>query len=460
MSEFNSGNSGEELFESDSARLFNYKDSKSSNLFSIILVGFLAAGVFAYIYGDRSKQPTQRPYVLYEIKALDPEGHPLAGAKVVVDRAHLGFTDSFGEWRKFVRTSLGTMKTFEITRKIGRKKFRAIKNIAVPGTVARGRDITLRENVTLFESNAQLMATKEVNKTVATAKINKEPKQAILVEKLDPEKTDSPKLELKKNYTSINFSILPSKQNVTKLDSARERFLNGTIKRKLTSFAKSNGLQTTSSSNWNVTLQHISVANAKTGAKGLIEVVSTFDDGTGKFQKNRFLKNYYSKSDKIVSSIFSDLVALSQKSFSAVKTGSRWLVEPTVAERGLWSSKLNGNFEVDGKNIGRLMKLRIQGKSVYELNARASKICEKSAVLNHCIIESQTDTESSKVVQLPGLESNSSVYFSGRLAKALSDDKYEFHGNNAKPVNVTVIKNGKLLSRNTFKYSQLRVQSL
>lgn len=62
-----------------------------------IAFGFVAAsfifGIFGYLFLHSSESKGPNPYVFFEMKAIDEEGHPLAGADVSFNGDNLGVTE-------------------------------------------------------------------------------------------------------------------------------------------------------------------------------------------------------------------------------------------------------------------------------------------------------------------------------------------------------------------------------
>lgn len=149
----------EELLEKDPYELFSIEEPHQiarrmrPEFWGAAFVGLLVAfGValmtFLNVQKD-AKDAGDTPFVYFEIKAIDPDGHPVAGAVVREGTRQLGVTDSFGEWRRFMRVKLGTTMTFEIGKKAGAGALTAVKNIAVPTRLPGSGDLELTGSVQL-----------------------------------------------------------------------------------------------------------------------------------------------------------------------------------------------------------------------------------------------------------------------------------------------------------------------
>jgi hypothetical protein len=95
---------------------------------------------------------TVEPYAYFEVKVIDPEGRPVAGAVVREGDKSLGVTDSFGEWRRFMRVDLGGTVSLTVAKKIGAVSLTAVKNLAVPGALPGGGDLEIAGTVQLLRT--------------------------------------------------------------------------------------------------------------------------------------------------------------------------------------------------------------------------------------------------------------------------------------------------------------------
>jgi hypothetical protein len=112
---------------------------------SAVLVLLVAAGIFAVSYGWSKPEA----YAFLELKAITPSGHPVAGAEVVLDGKTMGFTDSFGEWRKFVSVSGGETLLFSFSKSTEAENFTGEKNIAIPVEHEKGHEVEIKSTAQL-----------------------------------------------------------------------------------------------------------------------------------------------------------------------------------------------------------------------------------------------------------------------------------------------------------------------
>jgi hypothetical protein len=82
-----------------------------------------------------------RPFAFVEVRAIDPDGRPVAGAAVARGATALGVTDSFGEWRRFMRVRLGETVALSLHKDVAGGRLVATKNLAVPGSLPKNGEL-------------------------------------------------------------------------------------------------------------------------------------------------------------------------------------------------------------------------------------------------------------------------------------------------------------------------------
>ncbi len=125
--------------------------------FAVAAAAFWHAGRPATAGGDA-------PYAYFEVRALDPDGRPVAGAVVKEAGQAVGVTDSFGEWRRFMRVKPGATVMLEIAKTIGQTTLAATKAMAVPPTMPADGDLELTGSVQLVRNGDAVAAAKSSEK--------------------------------------------------------------------------------------------------------------------------------------------------------------------------------------------------------------------------------------------------------------------------------------------------------
>lgn len=116
--------------------------------FFAVVVGFLLLAS-QQLYRHFASKRDLPPFVFVEVRAVDPSGHPVAGAKVRLGNADQGLTDSFGEWRRFLRLELGSQLMISVSKQSNQGHLFAAKNVTVPATPPRQGEAEIKANIQL-----------------------------------------------------------------------------------------------------------------------------------------------------------------------------------------------------------------------------------------------------------------------------------------------------------------------
>ena len=91
-----------------------------------------------------------KSFVLIELRSINQSGNPVAGAKVSLQGKDLGVTDSFGEWRRYLRLSPSQKLTLTLTkRQNGKRILRAMRKLQVPKTYDKNHDKEIKATLEL-----------------------------------------------------------------------------------------------------------------------------------------------------------------------------------------------------------------------------------------------------------------------------------------------------------------------
>ncbi len=110
--------------------------------------GVIAAASGAWAVWQHQQHASREPQqIYYDVRVVDAAGHPVAGANVIIGSKVYGVTDSFGEWRKFLRTRLGATVTLKIEKKAAGEVQTIVKNLVVPTRLAEQGDTQVRASL-------------------------------------------------------------------------------------------------------------------------------------------------------------------------------------------------------------------------------------------------------------------------------------------------------------------------
>jgi hypothetical protein len=117
-----------------------------------VLVAFAAAFITFYNASRHTADTGDSVHAYFEIKAIDAEGHPVAGASVLRGEEQVGVTDSFGEWRRFLRVVPGETFKVHLTKATPEGTLVAVKNLAVPARLPETGDLEVTGSVKMYYS--------------------------------------------------------------------------------------------------------------------------------------------------------------------------------------------------------------------------------------------------------------------------------------------------------------------
>ena len=87
------------------------------------------------------------PYVYFEIKAIGPDGRAVAGATVTSAGTQVGVTDSFGEWRRFVRVKLGRSLPLQLGKLQNGEAIAASRQLQIPATMPETGALSIKGRI-------------------------------------------------------------------------------------------------------------------------------------------------------------------------------------------------------------------------------------------------------------------------------------------------------------------------
>jgi hypothetical protein len=147
----------DELVEKDPYELFSLDEPRARWLrggalkaaLGGVVVACVTAGAVLWSARHQGDEGDAQPHAYFEVRVIDPDGRPVAGAKVRSGEKQLGVTDSFGEWRRFMRVTLGATVPLTISKKAGGGVLSAVKNLAVPARLPKDGELEVSGSVQL-----------------------------------------------------------------------------------------------------------------------------------------------------------------------------------------------------------------------------------------------------------------------------------------------------------------------
>ena len=416
-------------------------------------------------------------YAYFEVRALDASGRPIAGAVVKNAGKRVGTTDSFGEWRRYMRVPLGSTIPVTIAKKTSAELLFATKNFAVPLEKPEKSEIELRGSV-------QLMVADQDN-TVAKTAVQVAPNDMMRVTPKDNNAPkEEPTLSAVNSLSSAELSsaelssaapapVVSAPAAVTSVETApvpafvssHESIwfegsgslsapLNKEVLPALIARAKEVGLRVNPAAAWKVRLTGLLDKPSKIEKEGggLI-MVTSFDGDNGGVVRD-FLRNYQADARVTARGILYILARHVNKNVSVVKRGDKWLATLPASSSDLWRLAPGMSLAGPGKIFSLTSELFTDGKAQgYFLNALSGEPCVTDA--RGCDLKTRSFAETAPVpawarlrlqFQAPGKE-QMKIFVSGYEAKLVGDRVYEFWGQDKVRANVTVVQGGRVVSR-------------
>ncbi len=116
--------------------------------FTVTAVSLGTAALFAYNYYN-AKEALNSPMAYFEVRTIDDSGRPVVGAYVKTGNTPLGVTDSFGEWRKYTRVTLGSTFPLSISKKVDGRDVVITKNLVVPDKMPSDGELEIKSSLRL-----------------------------------------------------------------------------------------------------------------------------------------------------------------------------------------------------------------------------------------------------------------------------------------------------------------------
>jgi hypothetical protein len=412
-------------------------------LFSGIALVAVAGLVFWIVKNHEKEAPV--PYVFFDIKAIDTLGHPVAGAQVTVQDKRAGTTDSFGEWRRFMRTKLGSQVAVKVVKNYQNNAISSSKSLTIPPALPVEGEIEMALTLQLLPSNIQDAHTS------ATEASNHSKNEAILpkneaIKDETAAKTISP-------YDSIWFSLAPAPtENIAAPDQVGLAFLRDKIMPSLQSRAKILGVVVDSKAQWQIVLRHIR-GSAAQDSKGIVLVSATMPGNDSKIE---FLKNYQTDPLATARSILWGLKMHGARGYNVFKKDENWYVDALKGGSYLWSLT-DGMVLMGprGKSFPISVPTAVNSSEKVRLLVSDVDPCERKGVLRtSCILYSSHVGVTPPAanwgrlkIQVYGIPEGSSVFVSGYLAIHEGGKIWSYWGVPNSDANLTVLSNGSITFR-------------
>ena len=378
-------------------------------------------------------------YAYFELRTLGPTSRPVPGARVYHKKNQVGVTDSYGEWRRFMKVRVGSKVTFHVRKKQGGQLLYGKKIFQLPRDIAVGREPELSGSIQLkFAKRQPKVRSIEPSASAVVAGTVESIRPALSQSKKATDKEVF--LATSRFYRSVWFSVMDS-QAGDSLAEKKTAQLRSFVVPRLKNFAKSWGLLLSPQAEWQISIRHLPIDASGGKIPGLIRVVS---NQYGDTEKIDFLRNYTGSAEKTARVILRGLKSHVAYPHWVFATDSRQVALKQQPQQQFWTVK-GGDRLTDGSRVLQPVK--------FDSRRRLSTLgdCGRSRCLFYSAKAPSFPPFSSwkhYSVKIYGAPSSSlSVYVSGIKAKFIGSKTWRFWGTNKANMYLAVAHGQKVIAR-------------
>jgi len=431
-----------------------------------MMVGLVfATAVSAVVFWQmrqRTIERTDDPFAYFELKAIGADGRPVTGASVRSGNEELGITDSFGEWRRFMRAHLGGTIVFQLTKKTDGGTLKASKNLAIPGQLPANGELEMKSRVLMRDAKVQATVdTRTVARDAApqTAPIESavKAKDTEIDSSYVTEAASAPTV-VSNAATNVALTAAASAPMPSAPATAADTGFNSVwvtttghataTTRQVAEAAKQRirelGISLNAASPWQIRLTDLAVA----GTTGhLLKIEGQLAGANGPARIYSFLRNYEDAPMATARALLWESTVHISKPYAVEKKGDSWVVGQSPAK--LWTV-------VPGQTLfdqsGRGFSVTGEAGGSMRLNVTDGTLCGGAA---KCVVTSpgierappHADWTKARLTVLGELPNGATIYIGGYEVRKIDDATYEYWNNPRVPGIVTVERDGKIFHR-------------
>lgn len=388
--------------------------------FCLVLMSFTALFSLWSLNSPQSSS-NEMPFAYFEIRAIDEHGKPVPGAVASFRGEKIGVTDTFGEWRRFMRVPLGEKILVKMKKKLPNNNFLAGEiKITVPNKLPEKGDLEIKR--ALLIKSPQLPKTDIVKKTAP----------------LQPKNSTSPssaELQLLKDRNVISISTMDSTNPLI------SSLVKNVEKRVLDS-----GFEVNVDANRVVTVNHLPVDSQR---NGLVKVDSYYN---GKLEFT-FLKNLTDHPTATIDAIYSGIKNHLKYPYFVSKVDQHWKINtdstPIAWQKNLVRPIINPKGQ------------KFFAKEDPEHGYIISSDKEPCAGKNSCTLKTSSiwqippkNDMKVQTLRLIGFRDGMEVYVSGFRAQSSRNNQIKYWGQDNGAANLTVVYNNNIIHRSKVRSSR------
>jgi hypothetical protein len=433
------------------------------------LAGFAALGYLR-------RPHMQAPFVLVEIRAIEEAGHPVTAAKVSINNKAMGVTDSFGEWRRYLRLHPGEQLSVELV-KSGEPSYRGARLLKVPENRSSDHDFEVKSSI-------EMVTPKAISKR--KEKVQPRPQRAQVVDETDPETPDedmerrpqeirqkttvendeapapsdandsSMGLYFDDGLTAIALQVTPFRgMPANLLEKHQAEVLEDRILPMLANDLENLGIRVDNAAPWKLNLTYV----PKRDQVGYIRSEITWQNPFGQPEKTAFVAGYAKTFEETVRAMSSLLRVHMKKSYWAFKEDGKWFIDESVDVKEFWRLKPGITLsDTNGQKFSITMASQQHGTKRWRLNVGNSQPCATVRQKNRCMVSTQSLREAPPLVgwkqrrlRIQGtLPKNAEVFVAGFQAVPVGDGHWEYWGHPGSNHKALVLSQGRIVHSEIF----------
>ena len=434
---------------------------------------FFATAVASVVFWQmqqRGSERTDDPFAYFEIKAIGADGRPVAGATVKNGSEELGLTDSFGEWRRFMRAHLGGTMVLTLTKKTDSGTLKALKNLAVPMKLPANGELELKSRVLMRDAGAaSVVDSRVVDTSVVEPQVT--PEQVAKVE-AKPAMEAQPSVVAAKAAAPVSTDVIALSSEETPTSSPTQSVVKeasvvgdssytsvwvatsgqataGTrqVAEAMRQRLRELGINLNAASSWQIQLTDLSVHNPSGQPGHVLKVEGRLAGARGPERIYSFLRSYEDAAMATARAVLWESTIHIAKPYTVEKRGDAWVIGASGSK--LWQlapgqtvyNKSGRPFAVAGEAPGALRL--VVGE--WPPCDSATKCSVTSAGVDRA--PPHSDWTKGRLTVLGDVATGATIYVGGYAVRKVEDSTYEYWNNPKVPGIVTVEREGKVLHR-------------
>lgn len=428
-------------------------------LTSVFLFSLLSYWVFDLLTYEK----VEHPFVFFEVRALDINGHPVAGAIVKLDDDLDGITDSFGEWRRYVRYPLGSTVKIRVRKQTSKGWLEAKKNVKVPEKPKRDSEPEVKMGFQLVNKgtdinnptrrkSAEVKRGKDRNMDFPTSN----QKSSIII--TADTKTNSQRKVIADPFDEISIEFQKKFfQSLSNKQLQQYRKLKYKITEELEDHASNLGLNINPDSTWKLKLAYIPTPKNN----GLIKSTIEWHNHNS-LNSAKFLKNFNKTPYETAINLLNTAKAYIPKGYHTYLEEDNWYVIPSKKDQGLWKlkagellkSETGHYFTIDRDNIENT-------ENRYRVMVSDILPCQNTKEKDQCFLFKPTIKDSPpktgwsfhEIKVLGKVPNSLEIYVSNYLAEKISPRIWKYWGKQNQKQIVKVLRGTDIIQQKSIRSS-------